>query len=327
MTERFYTDLYEKLYAERGYHADLDYDEHSAQATGFVIERYGDNAGNLRVLDVGCSNGKAVERLTTMGFNAHGIDVSPTAVGMCRARGLSTCSVGSATAIPHEDSSFDMIVSTDVLEHLRPEDLQKMVGEFSRVVRDSVVLKIAVVPEYQKFSDEALHLTVMPALDWLKLLHPKFALVEVLENCPDFFTVHLKKRDSDESWDEVFPGYRAALHEKEAINLQGRVRRSRRALAREKERGAQMQQTIDASKEEISRLSAMISNLEANLKKNEKSLAAQKNTSGRLKATLEQEREKQQQLKNSKAYKLGRFILLPFRQIGRIGKAFSSGRR
>lgn len=317
MNDPFYTNLYEKLYADLGYHRDLDYDEHSAQATTFLFELHRDKSSGISILDVGCSNGKAVERLTEMGFTSSGIDVSPTAVEMCAARGLGDCCVGSATEIPHADSSFDIILSTDVLEHLRPEDLPAMLSEFSRVARQAIIVKIALVPEYHKFTDEPLHLSIFPAMEWLRMFYPTFGLETVVENCPDFFTVYLRRRDDVEPWETVVAQYRAELHEKEAINLQGRVKRSRRALTKEKERVAEMREILESSKKTISRLADEVSGLMGNLSKANHLLALQQERNTRLKAALDQAKAKRILLQNSKAYKFGRIILFPFRWIGK----------
>ncbi len=317
MNDLFYTNLYEKLYATLDYHSDLNYDEHSAQATNFLFELYGDKSKTISILDVGCSNGKAIEQLTGKGFTASGIDVSPTAVEMCEARGLENCRVGSATEIPHPDSSFDIILSTDVLEHLRPEDLAAMLSEFARVARQAIMVKIALVPEYHKFTEEPLHLSIFPAMEWLRMFYPKFGLETVVENCPDFFTVYLRRRDAVEPWETVVLQYRAELHEKEAINLQGRVRRSRRALTREKERVAEMREVLNASEKQISRLKKEVSGLEGHLSKANRFLALQQEHTTRLKVALDQAKAKRNLLQNSKAYKIGRFILFPFRLIGK----------
>lgn len=71
-----------------------------------------------RVLDVGCGTGFVLERLRER-YEAFGVDVSPLAVELCRARGLDRVALGST-----EDLSavagcrFGGIFLLDVLEHL-----------------------------------------------------------------------------------------------------------------------------------------------------------------------------------------------------------------
>jgi SAM-dependent methyltransferase len=115
----------------------------------------GRSGGVHSVLDVGCSHGGGVKALWKMGLNASGIDVSKTAVNMARERQgdnpqscVGTCwQQAAATALPFSDSSFDAIVSTDVLEHLDPPDVDTAVAELARVAQKWMLLKISNRPE------------------------------------------------------------------------------------------------------------------------------------------------------------------------------------
>jgi len=71
-----------------------------------------------RVLDVGCGTGYVLERLQER-YEAFGVDVSPLALDLCRARGLDRVAPGGA----HDLSAvagrrFDGVFLLDVLEHL-----------------------------------------------------------------------------------------------------------------------------------------------------------------------------------------------------------------
>jgi len=50
---------------------------------------------------------------------------------------------GSATNNPWPDTSFDAILSTDVLEHIETNDVPLVVSEFSRVVKKYLFLQIS----------------------------------------------------------------------------------------------------------------------------------------------------------------------------------------
>ena len=86
-----------------------------------------------------------------MGLNASGVDISTTAVNMARKRHgdnprlcVGTCwQQAAATALPFADSSFDAIMSTDVLEHLDPPDVDNAVAELARVARKWMLLKVS----------------------------------------------------------------------------------------------------------------------------------------------------------------------------------------
>ena len=103
------------------------------------------------VLDVGCSHGKGVSLLWERGFNASGCDISATAIS--RARSLRThptfCPlgscfrVGSGVGIPFETQSFDALLSTDVIEHVLPNEVGQLFAEFRRVTKRLPFLQIA----------------------------------------------------------------------------------------------------------------------------------------------------------------------------------------
>lgn len=60
-----------------------------------------------RVLDVGCGAGRVALWLQRKGFDVTGIDVSPTAIEVCKHRGLVKCSVMSAENLVFPPASFD----------------------------------------------------------------------------------------------------------------------------------------------------------------------------------------------------------------------------
>src|SRR5688572_8851679 len=70
-----------------------------------------------RILEVGCGAGWAMERFRAAGFEVQGVDASPAAVEMARARGfLAEVSDIEAGVLP---SGFTVVAALEVLEHLR----------------------------------------------------------------------------------------------------------------------------------------------------------------------------------------------------------------
>jgi len=110
------------------------------------------------VLDVGCSHGGGVKALWNMGLKASGVDVSTTAVNMARERQgnnprscVNKCwQQAPASSLPFADSSVDAIMSTDVLEHLDPPEVDAAVAELARVARKWMLLKISNRAEYNR---------------------------------------------------------------------------------------------------------------------------------------------------------------------------------
>ena len=81
-----------------------------------LLERAGVR-GPLRLLDAGCGTGRHLLEYGVLG-EAHGIDPSPAAVEACHRRGLEGVREAPIERLPYADASFDLILATDVLEHV-----------------------------------------------------------------------------------------------------------------------------------------------------------------------------------------------------------------
>jgi SAM-dependent methyltransferase len=108
-----------------------------------------------QLLDVGCGTGATAAALRAFG-RVRGVDMSPLAVEFCARRGLGEVALGRAESIPLPADSIDIIVATDILEHL--DDDHAALAEFRRVLRPGGHAVIT-VPAYQALwseHDEAL---------------------------------------------------------------------------------------------------------------------------------------------------------------------------
>lgn len=188
----FYTNLYDKLYIT-GYH-----DSHELSHTIPVLKYL--ETKNFKyntVLDVGSSIGNAVLYLQQQHIDAHGIEISPTAVNTANTRGIKNCKIGSATDLTYPDNSFDLVISTDVIEHLKEEDVPQAISEMIRVSKKFIAIKPCTHAERNRvpietlkntYKDEFhdidnLHLTVRP-IEWYKeIIHAHTELEEY--NKPD----------------------------------------------------------------------------------------------------------------------------------------------
>lgn len=112
-----------RTHAPGGYHALIDDLE-----IEFAL-RYGQGRD---VLEVGCGTGLILEQLAPQCRRAAGVDLSPGMLELARQRGLDV-QEGSATELPFEDNSFDMVCSFKVLAHV-PE-IEKAMREMARVTR------------------------------------------------------------------------------------------------------------------------------------------------------------------------------------------------
>ncbi|NIM21895.1 MAG: methyltransferase domain-containing protein [Candidatus Latescibacteria bacterium] len=140
----------------------------------------------LSVLDVGCSNGESHELFK--GFCWAGVDIRHAAVTranklfasksiiagvwsrdrpMLGAYALQSC----ATSLPFRTNHSDLVLSTDVLEHLTTPDTLRAIDEIVRVTRRYIAIRICPVPEkspYGKIVGHELHITCQEPPWWIE---------------------------------------------------------------------------------------------------------------------------------------------------------------
>ncbi|MFQ6038854.1 MAG: class I SAM-dependent methyltransferase, partial [Candidatus Aminicenantales bacterium] len=81
-----------------------------------------------KVLDLGCGRGEFLELLEEKGIDALGVDINRQMVEICRDKGLE-CQEGDLLEVlmEQEDRSLGGIFSSQVIEHLPPDYLQKLI--------------------------------------------------------------------------------------------------------------------------------------------------------------------------------------------------------
>lgn len=131
---------YKKIYSfiySRGYHKDLK--NHGIKYVDYIVENYSFST----ILEVGCSQGMAVKSFIEKGKYCKGIDVSSVAIKESEKTTEGNCIWGSVLNIPFKDKSFNAVFSSDVLEHLEPNDVPISIKEIKRVSTQYLFLKIA----------------------------------------------------------------------------------------------------------------------------------------------------------------------------------------
>lgn len=102
---------------------------------------------DARVLDIGTSTGTNLRMLGELGFTRYeGLDSSDDAVSWCASKGLGKVTRGDVCAIPFPDASFDMVLATDIIEHV--DDDARALGEIRRVLKPGAPA-IITVPAFQ----------------------------------------------------------------------------------------------------------------------------------------------------------------------------------
>ncbi|WP_067051762.1 class I SAM-dependent methyltransferase [Methanofollis ethanolicus] len=90
-----------------------------------------------RVLEIGCGNGKTYTSLSGKGVSVVGLDISPSAVALCRrASGEGApLLIADARALPFRDQIFDAVCAFHVAGHLKAAGREDVAGEIARVLK------------------------------------------------------------------------------------------------------------------------------------------------------------------------------------------------
>ena len=96
-------------------------------------------------------------------------------------------------AIPGCDSDpdpADLVVCTDVLEHIEPECLDAVLDDIKRVTLDLLILTVATRPAKKVLADGTnAHKIIQQAAWWLPKIMSRFALLNYVGNKDEFFAI------------------------------------------------------------------------------------------------------------------------------------------
>jgi 2-polyprenyl-6-hydroxyphenyl methylase/3-demethylubiquinone-9 3-methyltransferase len=102
------------------------------------------NGTTSRLLDIACGGGLLAPHVADSGYFHVGIDRSTTAVAQARDHGV-TVIRGDVTGLPFADSTFDVVVAGEILEHVT--DLSAVISEACRVLRVGGTLVIDTIAD------------------------------------------------------------------------------------------------------------------------------------------------------------------------------------
>lgn len=111
-------------------------------------------ANPARILDAGCGEGFTAafigKRMPEV--EIVGLDVSPGAIGYARQHhgAFAEYRVGSIYDLPFEDRSFDLVLCSEVLEHL--DQPEKALAEIKRVASRHVLLTVPLEPVFDRLN-------------------------------------------------------------------------------------------------------------------------------------------------------------------------------
>ncbi len=103
--------------------------------------------GVKSIIDVGCGDGKLTRMLRTAGYEVMAVDQSATALK--RVPEPKRCISGDS--LPFDNESFDLVVCSEVLEHLPEPLLSKVVRELQRVSKHTIIVTVPHNEDLQHF--------------------------------------------------------------------------------------------------------------------------------------------------------------------------------
>jgi ubiquinone/menaquinone biosynthesis C-methylase UbiE len=123
----------------------------SEKASGWLIKnikkeahRIGLNKKDMAIIDLGAGSGEFLISLgKTFKANVSGMDISADRISKAAEKYPKiNYFQGTLDNIPAEDNSFEIVISTQTVEHLLDEDLQKSFNEMARVLKPGGMLFI-----------------------------------------------------------------------------------------------------------------------------------------------------------------------------------------
>jgi SAM-dependent methyltransferase len=99
------------------------------------------------ILDVGCGDGRLTRELHRKGYRVTGVDFSKVALSRIPVAGIQA----SCDAIPVDDLSYDLVLSTEMLEHLDQEMYERTIPEFCRIAKRFILIT---VPNRERLAEQ-----------------------------------------------------------------------------------------------------------------------------------------------------------------------------
>lgn len=157
------------------------------------------------VLDVGCGEGFTLEKLKNreIGKRLVGIDFLDTAIQIGkRERPYLDLSQGNIYDIPYKDNEFDLVICSEVLEHV--DDPKKGLSELERVTKKYALLSVPNEPFFMlsnlirgknisRFGNDIEHINHWSMFGFEKFVLTKFDVVKRLQPYPWTLIVAKKK--------------------------------------------------------------------------------------------------------------------------------------
>ncbi|MDF5723984.1 MAG: bifunctional 2-polyprenyl-6-hydroxyphenol methylase/3-demethylubiquinol 3-O-methyltransferase UbiG [Rhizonema sp. PD37] len=117
-----------------------------------LLKKYGISRSH-KIVEIGCGGGILSEYIARQGFNVIGIDISEGAIEVAKQHALLDhieieYQTGSVYQLTFPNNSFDVVFSSDFLEHI--EDLDKAISEMSRILKPGGIFVFDTIARNEK---------------------------------------------------------------------------------------------------------------------------------------------------------------------------------
>jgi len=162
----------------------------------FVVARYNivlnqiDDYEGKRILDVGCGDGALTYLISKNGGFVTGVDLSEKAINFAKEKTKQCDNLKFMTAsvydLPFESKSFDYVISSDVIEHLRVPE--KMLAEIKRVYNGKGKVIITTPLRFTEEPLDKMHVQEFFESDFRRLLSDCFcSKIQIIKSHPLVF--------------------------------------------------------------------------------------------------------------------------------------------
>jgi 2-polyprenyl-3-methyl-5-hydroxy-6-metoxy-1,4-benzoquinol methylase len=151
----------------------------------------------FRILDIGCGDGVLINLISrkkgNYPFELFGADLSEEAINVARQKNpKSSFYVSEAYELPFNDAEFDMIVSSDLIEHLKfPE---KFLNEIKRLAKVNAIIMLGTPVRFTENPLDKMHIKEFFQDEFASLVSKYFNLIRISESHSLFQWMQYQKR-------------------------------------------------------------------------------------------------------------------------------------
>lgn len=164
-----------------------------------ALQEISKNGVGLTAVDLGCGDGYMLGRLLGLGYNVIGLDGSPDGIEFAKkelsnikSAGTRRVEVGNVYATGLPDSSADLVVTLDVIEHLEKPD--QFLQEINRVAKNNATILIGTPLRFTEKPLDKFHTHEFFAEEFVAALGKFFDVKDLKKSHPIEMVALLQKK-------------------------------------------------------------------------------------------------------------------------------------